>query len=108
MKLQLKTKKLTIHKVNGFWERFKTLKFNLSILKDGIVFEKKKYLSTYFFCQKVDVIMTDIDQKILYMYEAIRSEKIIFYKRKVYYTYILPLNSCKDFEIGQTLPIINK
>ena len=59
MKLQLNKKKLNITEVTSFWNRFKTLKFDLKPLKEVILFSNKKYLSTYLFCQKVDVVMTD-------------------------------------------------
>ena len=106
MKLDLGKKKILIHEVNGFFERYKTLKFELKPLKEGFLFKNRKFLSTYFFCQKVDVVMTDQNHKILYLYPNLKTEKRIFYKRKVCDTYILPLGSCEHLEVGKVLPII--
>lgn len=107
MKLNLGNKRLNIKKVNGFWNRFKLLKFDLYPLKEGILLENRKFLSTYFFCQKVDVVMTDSDSNILFMYKKLKSEKRVFYKRKVCNTYILPLGSCDFLEVGQKLKIVS-
>ncbi|MCI8347690.1 MAG: hypothetical protein HFJ12_07090 [Bacilli bacterium] len=107
MKLNLGKNKLNIRKVDGFWNRFKMLKFDLQPLKEGILLENRKFLSTYFFCQKVDIVMTDSDYNILYMYKKLKSEKRIFYKRRVHNTYILPLGSCDFLEIGQKLRIVS-
>lgn len=107
MKLNIGKKKLSIRKVDGFWNRFKILKFDLYPLKEGILLENRKFLSTYFFCQKVDVVMTDCDSNILFIYKKLKSEKIIFYKRRVYNTYILPLGSCDFLGVGQKLKIVS-
>ncbi len=107
MKLQLNKKKLNITEVTSFWNRFKTLKFDLKPLKEVILFSNKKYLSTYLFCQKVDVVMTDKNNIILYIYMNLKSEKIIHYKRKVYNVYILPSKSCSNLKIGDKLHIID-
>lgn len=108
MKLKLGTKKIDVLPIDRHWERFKTLKFDLKPLTKVILFKNRKYLSTYFFCQKVDVIMTDDKDIILYMFPNYKTEKIIFYKRKVTNIYILPLDSCKNFTIGQKLVFINQ
>ena len=49
--------------------------------------------------------MTDKDNKILYLYPNLKSEKFIFFKRKVYNVYILPLNTIKYLEKGKLLKI---
>lgn len=108
MKIEINKKKLKINEINGFWNRFKILKFELKPLKNEVIlFSKRKFLSTYFFCQKVDIIMTDENNVIIYMYPKIKSEKRIFYKRKVYNTYILPLGSCEHFKINDKLKILD-
>ncbi len=105
MKLIINKKKINIKKVDGFFNRFKLMKFKLEKLDTGYLLTKRKYLSTYLYCQRVDVVMTDKDNKILYLYSNLKSEKIIFFKKKVYNTYILPLNTSKHLEIGKKLEI---
>lgn len=108
MKLKINNKTIKVNKVDGFINRYKILKFDLHPLKEIILFEKRKFLSTYFFCQRVDVVMTDKDNMIIYIYENVKSEKRIHYKRKVYNTYILPAKMAKYLNSGEKLNIINK
>lgn len=105
MKLIINNKKIKLKKIDGFFNRFKLLKFNLEKLKEGYLLSKRKYLSTYLFCQRVDVIMTDKNNKIMYLYSNLKSEKFIFFKRKVSNVYILPLDTAKYLEKGKILKI---
>ncbi len=105
MKLIVNKKKINIEKVDGFFNRFKLMRFKFETLDIGYLLTKRKYLNTYLYCQRVDVVMTDKDNKILYLYSNLKSEKRIFFKRKVYNTYILPLNTSKYLEIGKKLEI---
>ncbi len=108
MKIKVNKKFINITKVEGFINKFKCMKFVLDPITSGFCLVKKRRLSTYFFCQKIDVIMTDKDNNILYMYPNLNSEKRIHFKRRVFYTYILPLDSCKNFNIGDKLIIKEK
>lgn len=105
MKLIVNKKKINIEKIDGFFNRFKLLKFKLEKLENGYLLTNRKWLSTYLYCQKVDVILTDKDNKILYLYPKLKSEAIIYYKRKAYNTYILPLNTVNYLEKGKILRI---
>lgn len=105
MKLIINNKKVKLKKVDGFYNRFKLLKFNLEKLEEGYLFSKRNFLSTYLYCQRVDVVMTDKSNKIMYLYSNLKSEKFIFFKRKVYNIYILPLNTVKYLEKGKILKI---
>ena len=42
------------------------------------------------------------------VYNSLGSEKIIFPKKKVVYTYMLPVNMAKDFKIGDILKVKEK
>lgn len=107
MYIEINKKKIDILELKTFWEKFKSLKFYLEPI-DDIYRIKKRSLSTYLFCQRIDVIMTDKDNKILYIYNSLGSEKIIFPKKKVVYTYMLPVNMAKDFKIGDILKVKEK
>lgn len=108
MYLKIKKKKIQITELNSFWERFKGLKFVLEPLDYGLCFPNKKFVTTNFLCQRIDIILTDKENRILYIYENFKSEKYIFPKRKVYYVYFLPLNTARHFSIGEKLPIRKK
>lgn len=107
MYLKVKNKKIKIKELTTFWERFKGLKFILEPIDYGIKFPHKKFSTTNFLCQKIDVILTDKEEKILYIYEKLRTEQYIFPMRKVYNTYFLPLGTAANFKIGDKLPIVD-
>lgn len=106
MYLQVKRKKLKIIELKGFWNRFKGLKFVLEPIDYGVKFTKKKFVTTNFLCQKIDIVLTDKEDNILYMYEKMNTEKYILPKRKVYNVYFLPLNTVKDLKLNTKLKII--
>lgn len=104
MYIKINNVKYEIVEFSSGWEKFKSLKFVLEPL-DKIIKMKKKSLSTYFFCQRVDVIMTDADNKILYIYNSFRSEKFIFWKRKVSYTCLLPNGVASNFKVNDKFEV---
>lgn len=104
MELIIKNRKIKINKMEGLLSKFRGLKFVLNPIDEGYRF-KSRYANTYLLCQKVDIIMTDKDNKILYIYEKVKTEKIIFPKPKVFYTYFLPLNTGHYFKKGDTLKL---
>lgn len=106
MYLQVKNKKIKIIELTGFWNRFKGLKFVLEPIDYGIKFSKKKFVTTNFLCQKIDIVLTDKEDNILYMYKKMNTEKYIFPKRKVYNVYFLPLNTVKKLKLNTKLKII--
>ncbi len=108
MYLKVKNKKIKIIQPQGFWNRFKGLKFVLEPIDYGLRFTKKKFVTTNFLCQKIDIILTDKDDKILYIYEKMKTEKYIFPKRKVYNVYFLPLNTAKNFKLNEKLNLIEE
>ena len=83
MYVKIDKKKFEINELNTFWEKFKSLKFVLEPMQDYVILMKKKSLSTYMYCQRVDVVMTDEDDVVLKVYQQLSSERIILPKRKV-------------------------
>ncbi len=108
MYLQVKRKKIKIIELTKFWDRFKGLKFVLEPLDYGIKFPKKKFVTTNFLCQRIDIVLTDKEDNILYMYQNIKSEKYILPKRKVYNVYFLPKNTVKDLKLHTKLKIVTE
>ena len=108
MYLQVKRKKIKIIELTKFWDRFKGLKFVLEPLDYGIKFPKKKFVTTNFLCQRIDIVLTDKEDNILYMYQNIKSEKYILPKRKVYNAYFLPKNTVKDLKLHTKLKIVTE
>ena len=108
MYLKLKNRRIEIKELKGFFNRFKGLKFVLEPIDYGVLFSKKKTVSTDFLCQKIDIILADKDNKILYMYENFPSERRIWPKKHVYNIYFLPLGTVKNFKLGDQLNIKEK
>lgn len=106
MYIKIKNKKIDLIEANTFWERFKGLKFVLGPLKYGIRFPNKKSSNTYFLFERVDVILTDKDEKILYILENVGTEKHIWRKKNVYNTYFLPVGVGAMFNPGDILKVV--
>ena len=106
MYLQVKRKKIKLIDLTKFWDRFKGLKFVFEPLNYAIRFPKKKFVTTNFLCQKIDIVLTDKEDNILYMYENMKTEKYIFPKRKVYNVYFLPLNTVKNLTKNTKLKVV--
>ncbi|MDD6878685.1 MAG: DUF192 domain-containing protein [bacterium] len=63
-------------------------------------------IHTFFMKENIDVILTDKNNNILYTYKDLSKNRIIFPKKKVYYTYELPKNTIK--KNIKKINIINK
>ena len=62
-------------------------------------------IHTFFMREKIDVVLTDKNNKILYIYPSLKKNKILLPKRYVYYTYEFPDNSVKNLKVGEKLNI---
>lgn len=102
MYIKVNNKKIEIFEYTKKLDKFKSLKFVLEKIDYGIKIPKKHLISTYFFCQRVDICVTNKDNIIIKLYENIKSEKRKFIA-KAYNIYYLPLNSCKHLKIGESL-----
>lgn len=66
---------------------------------------KCKGIHTFFMKENIDVIITDKNNKILYVYSNLPKNKIII-KKDAYYFYELPKNT-NMYEVGAIIKIIN-
>ncbi|MBQ6477091.1 MAG: hypothetical protein IJI43_01460 [Bacilli bacterium] len=103
MYIKVNNKKLNLVELKTFKERFKSLKFNFETLNYAIKFPNKRILNTIFFVQKVDVMITDKDDKIIYLKKNVRSEKYFIHKRGGKDIYILPLGTIDKLNIGKKI-----
>lgn len=97
--------KIKFRTVTNFFDRFKSFRFYLSPIKEGLCYPKKKMINTYFVCQKIDIIVTDKENKILAIYPGIKTEKFIRPRLRAYYIYLLPLDSSKGLKKNDILKI---
>ena len=106
MYLKVKNRKVKLEEANTFWERLKGLKFVLGPLEYGVRFPNKKSSNTNFLFEKIDVILTDKDEKIVHLIECLGTEKKIHRKKHVVNTYFVPRGVVKDLKVGDTLDLI--
>lgn len=106
MYIKIKNKKVKLVEANTFWERLKGLKFVLGPLEYGVRFPNKKSSNTNFLFERVDVILTDKDEKIIHMIEKLGTEKKVRRKKHVCNTYFVPVGTIKDLKIGDTLNLV--
>ncbi len=108
MYIKINGKQIKLEEKTSFKERFKSLKFSFNKLDHAIKFPKKRVLNTVFFVQRVDLVLTDKDDKIIYLEENVKSERYFIHKKKTYNIYLLPLGSVKHLSVGDIIKIYNK
>ncbi len=106
MKIILKNKTITVKYCNQFITRFLGLMFKKNKVDYCLCFPKCNSIHTFFMYQKIDVIMTDKNNKILYIYHNLKPYKIILPKIGVYYTYEFT-EEITNINIGDYLTINN-
>lgn len=104
MYIKINKKKIKIIELDTFWKRFKSLKFVFEPIDYGVMVSKKRTASTYFFCQRVDIVFVNKNNEVIRIERNIRSEKRIR-KFKAFVIYYLPANSTTDLKIGDILEL---
>ena len=102
MYLIVRGRKIPVQECTTRKEKIKSFRFVLEPIKTGLKLSPKKLASTDFFCQRVDICFTDKNNKIIALYENVKSEKRIL-KLKSKNIYYLPLGSCKNLTKGEIL-----
>lgn len=98
MKINVNKLDIDIVECNGLLKRLKGFMFQKKEITNGLLFKKCNAIHTFFMYQSIDVIMTDKQKNILFTYEKLSPNRIIFPKKNVYYTYELPLGSIKKLK----------
>ncbi len=106
MYIKVKNRKVKLMEANTFWERLRGLKFVLGPLEYGVRFPKKKRANTNFLFERVDVILTDKDEKIIHMIEKLGTEKKVRRRRHVENIYFVPIGTVKDLKVDDKLELI--
>ena len=95
--------KLEIKMRNNILNRFMGFMFKKNITF-GLCFPKCNSIHTFFMLRAIDVIMTDKDYNILYIFNNIKPNRIILPKKNVYYTFELPIDMF-EFNIKEKLKV---
>ena len=89
MKVIVNNKEINLIDANNFIKRLKGLMFQKNI--NYCLRIKTNCIHTFFMKEKIDVVMTDKNNNILYIFKNINKNKVII-KKHVYYTYEFPNN----------------
>ncbi|MBQ7105818.1 MAG: DUF192 domain-containing protein [Bacilli bacterium] len=96
--------KIKIYEAKTFKQRLFGLMFKKNI-DYCLLFKKCNSIHTFFMKEKIDVVMTDKNNKIIYIKKNMKKNRIILPKKNVYYTYEFPSNFIKDLKINDQLKI---
>lgn len=89
MKLILNDRKLLLNDCTNFKNKLLGFMFKKNI--DCALRLKCKAIHTFFMREKIDIIITDKNNKVLYVYNNFKKNRIII-KKNAYYFYELPSN----------------
>ena len=98
-------KKIYFEDCTNFFDRLIGFMLRFEPITTGKRFPKCNSIHTFFMFQKIDVILTDKNNKIIKIYKSFKTERVIFPKKDVYYIYELPVNSIDSFKVGEILQI---
>lgn len=104
MFIKINNSKIPIKECIKFKDRLCGLMLKKEIT-EGYLFPKCNSIHTFFMLKPIDVIMTDKNNKILYIYSNLSPWKIILPKKKVYNTLELPINSAKELKVNDKIKI---
>ncbi len=103
MKVIKDNKTIDLIYCNNFFNRFKGLMFKRNF-NYCMCFPKCNSIHTFFMLSKIDVVMTDKDYNILYIYKNLKPYRVILPKKHVYYTFEFPIDKFK-FNKGEKIKI---
>lgn len=103
MYIKINKKRLEIQELKTFKDRFKSLRFNFGKIDKAIKIPNKRVINTVFFVQRFDLVITNKNEVILYLEEAVKSERYFLHKKGGRNFYFLPLGSVKDLQVGDIL-----
>lgn len=92
---------MNIKYADTFFKRFKGLMFVRNF--DYILKLKCNGIHTFFMKVNIDVILTDKNSKVLYIYRNLKPWKIVLPKKGVVFTYEMPAGFLKNVMVNQVL-----
>lgn len=98
------TYKIKVYEAKTFKQRLFGLMFKKNI-DYCLLFKNCNSIHTFFMKEPIDVVMTDKNNKVLYIKKNMKKNRIILPKKRVYNTYEFPNNFIKDLKINETLKI---
>ena len=100
MYTKIKNKKIEIEELISFKQRFKSLRFNFNKLDHIVKIPNKRVISTLFFVQYYDLVITNKNEVIIYIEESIMQDKYFVHKKGGSNFYFLPKGLIKYLKVG--------
>lgn len=91
MKLVINKKEINLIECKSFYSRLKGFMFEKNINK-ALLFDKCNSIHTFFMKENIDVILCNKNNEILYYYQNLPPNRIIFPKKNVTKVFELPTN----------------
>ena len=105
MKLLINNQKIDLYEAKSFYKRFLGFMFKKKI-NYALFFKHCNGIHTFFMKEAIDIILTDKNNNILYVYLNFKPWHIIWPKKNVYNTFELPKDSVKNIKINDKIEII--
>ena len=86
-----------------FISRLRGFMFVNTKIKNGLLFNHCKSIHTFFMTQPIDVVCCDKNDYVLYKYQALKPNSIVWPKKNVVKIYELPANASVNIELNSTL-----
>ena len=102
-RLKIDNKYLNVIVMDTFFKKLNGLMWKKEPIKDCYIFENTNGIHTLFMFQKIDVILTDKNFKVLKTYKNLSPWKVILPKKRVYYTIEAPINVSSSININEVL-----
>ena len=96
--------KINVYEARTFKESFLGLMLKKNI-DYCLLFKNCNSIHTFFMKENIDVVMTDKNNKILFIKKNMKKNRIILPKKGVYNTYEFPANFIKDLKTNDKLKI---
>ena len=96
--------KIKLEIANTFFKKVRGFMFSKNI-NYCLCLPKCNSIHTFFMFKNIDVVMTDKNNNILYIYKNFNKNRIIFPKKNVYYTYEFPPNFINNYDVGKILKV---
>ena len=103
MKLSDGKKDIELINCKSFISRFKGFMFKKNI-NNALLFDKCNSIHTFFMKERIDVILCDKNNTVLYFYKDLDKNKIIWPKKNVQKVFETPSNYF-DIEVGKKMII---
>lgn len=102
--IEYNNQKYEVKMCTNILNRFKGFMFKKNI-NQILCFPKCNSIHTFFMLKSIDVIMTDKEGNILYIFKNLKPWKIILPKKNIYYTFELKPNYI-NFKLNEKIKVL--